>query len=302
MHECPLCSGSGAVTFPIAYTLKGSGFRAVRCTSCSFVYVVPRPTDADLAVMYSDEYFLFDGASFGAHASTDYETAARQGAVKFPVILGHIGRYKPSGSFFEVGCGMGYFLDYARAHGYEVSGIEYSALGAEKCRTMFGLDVRQSSLESYDARGKQFDVIFLGDVLEHLVDPLGMARKCRSMLAPGGILALEIPSMFNSIVGRLAVHLFRMAGHVKQMPMPPYHVNEFVPATLRRLFARSGFEDVTIIQRIKRPSTITLRGAFYERWGKLLLQYPNFMVTSAFGVFGDRLLGIGRNPAHTGSA
>lgn len=297
MHECPLCSGSGAERFPISYSLKGKTFAAVRCTDCSFIYIEPRPSADDLAVMYSDEYFLFDGASFGAHASTDYETAARRGSVKFPTILGQIRRRKPTGSFFEVGCGMGYFLDFAREQGYAVSGIEYSGLGAEKCRTTFGLDVTQSSLEAYDPKGRTYDVVFLGDVLEHLVDPLAMASKCRSFLAPGGILAVEVPSMFNSIVGRLATSVFMLAGHTKLMPMPPYHVNEFVPSTLRALLGRAGFEDIAITQRIKKPSTITLRGAFYERWGKLLLQYPNYMVTTLTGVLGDRLLGIGRNPS-----
>jgi len=293
MHNCPLCSGSGAERFPLSYTLKDKPFGAVQCTSCSFIYIEPRPTDEELALMYSDEYFLHDGAECGAHSSTDYETAAQQGSVKFPAILGKIRKHRQEGSFFEVGCGMGHFLNYAKENGYTVSGIEYSKLGTEKCRSVFDLHVEQCSLEAFDPSGKKFDVIFMGDVLEHLVDPLAMAQKCRSMLAPGGVLAVEVPSMFNSIVGRLATSVFRMTGHVKRMPMPPYHVNEFVPRTLHSLFDRAGFEGISITQRIKKPSTITLRGAFYERWGKLFLQYPNVVLTSTANVFGDRLLGIG---------
>jgi len=293
MHKCPLCSGSGAERFPISYTLQDKPFGVVQCTSCSFMYVEPRPTDEDLAIMYSDEYFLHDGAAFGAHSDTDYETAAKRGSVKFPHILGEIRKHRPEGSFFEVGCGMGHFLDYARSNGYTVSGIEFSGLGAERCRSIFDLEVETCSLEAYEPSGRKYDVIFMGDVLEHLVDPLAMARKCRSMLTSGGVLAVEVPSMFNSVVGRLATRIFRMTGHVKHMPMPPYHVNEFVPRTLRALFDHAGFNGISITQRIKKPSTITLRGAFYERWGKLLLQYPNYVLTTTANVFGDRLLGIG---------
>ena len=34
--------------------------------------------------MYSDEYFLFDGADFGAHASTDYGNSGYQRLGKIP--------------------------------------------------------------------------------------------------------------------------------------------------------------------------------------------------------------------------
>lgn len=293
MSTCPVCKSDRTSNFPIYYIFREKRFQAKQCVVCSFVFLDPRPTDEELALLYSDEYFMYDGADCGAHSPTDYETAARKGSVKFPEILGWIKRFKSSGHFFEVGCGMGYFLDYARANGYTVSGVEYAALGTNVCRKKFGLHVEQGSFEAYPLVPEQHDVIFMGDVLEHLIQPLDMLQKAKKMLKTSGIVSIEVPSIFNSIVGRLAVITYRSIKTQKKMPMPPYHVNEFTPKTLRSIIERAGFSKVVVIQRVKPPATITLRGSWYEKIMKKALQYPNYLFTKAFGVFGDRLLGIG---------
>jgi SAM-dependent methyltransferase len=213
--------------------------------------------------------------------------------VKFPEILGWIQRHKPSGEFFEIGCGMGYFLDYARRNGYTVSGIEYAELGVQTCQTKFGLNVQRGSFEELALQPDRYDVMFMGDVLEHLIQPLEMLRKAHSMLKPSGVLAAEVPSMFNSITGRLAVAGMRVLRTKKKMAMPPYHVNEFTPKTLRSMIERAGFRQCIIIQRIKPPSAITLRGSMFEKIVKKTVHYPNYGLTKSIGIFGDRLLGIG---------
>jgi SAM-dependent methyltransferase len=292
LTTCPLCNQTDCGDFPIFYELHGKQFHAKQCAHCSFVYLDPRLTPEELKLLYSDEYFLHDGADFGAHSPSDYESAAIKGSVKFPEILGWIRRYKPSGEFFEIGCGMGYFLEYARKNGYTVSGIEYAELGVRTCQMKFGLNVQRGSFEELALQPDRYDVMFMGDVLEHLIQPLDMLRKAHSMLKPSGVLAAEVPSTFNSLAGRLAVAGMRVLGTKKKMAMPPYHVSEFTPKTLRSMLERAGFKNCIIIQRIKSPSAITLRGSMFEKVVKKTLQYPNYGLTKSLGVFGDRLLGI----------
>ncbi len=291
--SCPLCGSCDQSSFPIYYLFNQKRFEGKQCERCGFIFIAPRPTQNELALMYSDEYFLHDGADFGAHAQHDYETAAIRGSVKFPAILGAIRAVKPNGKFLEIGCGMGYFLNFVREQGYSVSGIEYSALGTKMCREKFGLDVVQSSFEDFSAPPESYDVIFMGDVLEHLVEPLAMLQKARTLLKPSGVVALEVPATFNSIVGRVAVAALAALGKARKLPMPPYHVNEFMPATLRAMILKAGFANANIIQRIKPPNNITLRGTAVEKLIKHSLQYPNYALTKAFGILGDRLLGLG---------
>jgi len=290
---CPLYKHDRSRDFPIYHQFNQKRFQAKQCYCCDFVFVDPRPGLEEMRLLYGDEYFLHDGTDFGAHSTTDYETAAIKGSVKFPEILGWIKKFRPSGDFFEIGCGMGYFLEYARRNGYSVSGIEYAELGTRTCREKFGLDVKRWSFEEFPPPADRFDVVFMGDVLEHLLQPLEMLQKAQRMLRPAGIVAVEVPSMFNSITGRLAAMGYRVVGTQKRMPMPPYHVNEFTPKTLSAVIQGAGFREVTIVQRIKAPASITLRGTIFEKVTKKALQYPNYIITKSLGVLGDRLLGIG---------
>src|SRR5512136_2601206 len=98
--KCPLCGSVQRRSFPIHYFLAAKRFDAHQCSSCAFGYLRPRPNHEELSFMYSDEYFLHDGPECGAPSMTDYETAAQKGSVKFPEILGHIRRLKPTGDFF----------------------------------------------------------------------------------------------------------------------------------------------------------------------------------------------------------
>ncbi len=291
--SCPLCASQRLNEFPLQYAYRGRQFSGKKCHRCSFVFLSPRPTEEDLRSLYSDEYFLHDGADCGAHSATDYRTAAIRGSVKFPEILGWIKKYKPSGDFFEVGCGMGLFLDFARNNGYTVRGIEFARLGTQICREELDLDVQQGRFEDFPAPENRYDVVFMGDVLEHMVDPLAMTAKARSMLRADGILAVEVPSMFNSIVGRAAAAGLALLKKKKNMSIPPYHINEFTPRTVKAILKAAGFSHSVVIQRIKSPAAITLRGTRFEKNVKKTLQYPNYFITKSIGILGDRLLGIG---------
>jgi hypothetical protein len=133
----------------------------------------------------------------------------------------------------------------------------------------------------------------MGDVLEHFTEPKTQLVRAHSLIRKGGVVACEVPGMFNTLLGRAAITGYRFVNHVKKMPMPPYHVSEFMPDTLRKIYLDSGFEKVHIVQRIRSPKAITLRGSYIEKFLKKGLHYPNFALTKTFGVFGDRLLAIG---------
>ncbi len=116
------------------------------------------------------------------------------------------------------------------------------------------------------------------------------------MIKPGRIVAAEVPLMFNSITGRLAVAALNILDKTKKMPMPSDHVNEYTPRTLALMLKTAGFGAVRIVQRIKSLRNITLRGSVFEKTTKKLLQYPNYFITQSTGVLGDKLLGIGMKP------
>jgi len=55
----------------------------------------------------------------------------------------------------------------------------------------------------------------------------------------------------------------------------------------------AGFGEVTIVQRVKAPASILLRGTVFEKAVKRALQYTNYVLTKTLGRLGNRLLAIG---------
>lgn len=83
--------------------------------------------------------------------------------------------------------------------------------------------------------GKKFDVIFAGDLIEHLSNPGLFLASCKEHLAPGGRLVIVTPNCYN---------LFDMAGKITRFePVVNHdHTCYFNVKTLRQLLAKNGWE------------------------------------------------------------
>ncbi len=93
----------------------------------------------------------------------------------------------------EVGCGRGTLLDAAVAVGFEVRGTELSQECIAACKKR-GLCVDAASLEQLIAEGCKFDSIVALHVLEHLPSVRAFREQAARLLAPGGLLLIEIPN------------------------------------------------------------------------------------------------------------
>lgn len=107
----------------------------------------------------------------------------------------------------DVGCATGYLAEALSAQGCTVSGIEVDPEAAEQARPKLA-DLVVGDLESVRLEdafpGRKFDAIVLGDVLEHLSDPVGVLRSASVLLAEGGRIVLSIPNVAHGSV-RLAL-------------------------------------------------------------------------------------------------
>ncbi|MEI8000322.1 MAG: class I SAM-dependent methyltransferase [Actinomycetes bacterium] len=100
----------------------------------------------------------------------------------------------PAGStFLDVGCGFGFGLDLAvRLRGWDGIGLDPSE-GADRGRAALGLDLRRALLDPAFEPGRQFDVIFCSEVVEHLRHPQPVLAEIRDRLAPGGAAIITVP-------------------------------------------------------------------------------------------------------------
>jgi 2-polyprenyl-3-methyl-5-hydroxy-6-metoxy-1,4-benzoquinol methylase len=121
--------------------------------------------------------------------------------------------HNPKGkSIIEIGCGNSVWLPYLhKSFGLDVHGLDYSALGCEKTRTILkreGVTGRITEGDLFnppiDLIGKFDFVISLG-VVEHFTDTSGTLEKMKSFLKPGGIMITEIPNL-TGLNGLLLKH------------------------------------------------------------------------------------------------
>lgn len=201
----------------------------VRCRRCGLGYLNPQPSDAALARLYSDDYYIRPIDPGGRSYLENRAGLERFFAGR----LARIERHVRPGRLLEVGAGLGYLLNVARRRGWEVVGLEVSEFAASYARREFGLDVRRQSLSEASFPPGAFDAVVMRDLLEHARDPRGTLLEARRVLRGGGVLALSMPN-WASLNARLGGLGWR---HLR----PAQHLWHFTPPCLARLLAECGF-------------------------------------------------------------
>jgi SAM-dependent methyltransferase len=150
------------------------------------------------------------------------------------VRLGFVAAHATSGRLLDVGAAGGAFVEQAIARGYEAEGVEPTPEFAAFARDTLGVPVRATTVEHADLQPASLDVVTMWHVLEHVPDPVAVLDLLRDALAPGGVLAIEVPNAGG--------HLARSQGTAWPSLEPDVHVNQFGPRSLRRALERAGFD------------------------------------------------------------
>lgn len=226
---CCVCGVSGSPLYSVP------PFGVVRCPVCALVFVSPRLTSQALQRLY-DEPAYFEGGVYGQGSELSPAMLLQRTWTGGRLAL--IERIRPApGRLLEIGSGYGYFLEAARARGFQVSGVELSRTGAEHAVRELALDVYNGQLG--DAPADRADVICFWDTLEHVPDPLEFLTQVRRRLAPGGVFALSVPT-----IGSLPARLLRDRWWTLK---PEQHIWHFTSATLQLVAARAGLVITSVI-------------------------------------------------------
>ena len=221
---CPLCEGpASGPAFPYAIRFANQIFRYLRCRDCRTVFVAPVPDAACFAQMY--EKANYHDAHYSASDLTPYHQAAS--------LLGQFAQ--PGSTVMDYGCGVGHFLQAVKAEGFLLYGVEFDAPAAAAAAVHAGCPVVTVADLDRAYAGQLFDVIHLGDVLEHLPDPAATLAGLLTRLKPGGLLFFEGPLEINHSPVYWAARLFGSAKH----RLRPTEIGFGVPTHLFRTSAHA---------------------------------------------------------------
>ncbi|MBW3569322.1 class I SAM-dependent methyltransferase [Candidatus Parcubacteria bacterium] len=117
----------------------------------------------------------------------------------------------PGSSVMDIGCSSGVFGEaLIKQKKCTVDGIEIDdddiKEARKKLRKVYKINVETDSLDVDD----KYDVVFMGDVIEHLARPIEALKKIRSLLKPDGVLIFSMPNITH-----MSVRLMILKGNIE---------------------------------------------------------------------------------------
>lgn len=114
----------------------------------------------------------------------------------------------------DVGCGEGYALAFFRAKGWQVKGIDFSSAGV-KSKNPSCLDALAAGdvfelLKEEIASGQKYQVVWLQNVLEHVLDPIALLCSLKNLIHKDGVAVVTVPND-DSVIQNGAIE----NGHIK---------------------------------------------------------------------------------------
>lgn len=209
--RCRLCASEGGHKHLTAREMMfgtREAFDYFECSACGTVQITETPPSDLLARHYPPDYYSFEGSFQGYDGRLKNFLLKRRdwSALGRTTLAGSLMiRIRPAGGtvrlfqqirirwnhrILDVGCGSGMLLD-------QLAYLEFPhLLGADPYVTAdlvtpHGAEVRKQYVS--DLAGV-FDVVMFHHSLEHVPDPLNTLRSARSLLAPGGLCLVRIPT------------------------------------------------------------------------------------------------------------
>ncbi|WP_201278954.1 class I SAM-dependent methyltransferase [Leptolyngbya iicbica] len=193
-----------------------------------FWEIFPKPSPETLGEHYAKKYYQDSKGHYAAEYSAEeiayFLAKLSQRWNLAQQLLGT----NQVGKFLDVGCGEGFALSYFLSLGWQVRGLDYSAHGIQtqnpECEPYLVTGDIFESLEEEVKSNRQYELVWLQNVLEHVIDPVNLLKSLRHLVAPDGLLVVTVPNDF-SVVQEKAIN----EKYISEMfwVRPPEHLAYF---------------------------------------------------------------------------
>lgn len=207
-------------------------YRLIECPVCDLLYADPLPSEDYLIKRYGDA--SYDSSIEAHYAAATYSDMLSSFISQLPERLGAL----------DIGAGDGAFLEYLMKHGFDqIVGVEPSRAPIAAARTEIRPLLREGSFRCEDYVSESFNLVTCFQTLEHLYDPLAMARGVYRLLKPGG-------AAFFVCHNRRA-----LPAQLLGRNSPIYdieHLQLFSPSSARFLLEQTGFSNIMLMNVVNR--------------------------------------------------
>jgi SAM-dependent methyltransferase len=142
---------------------------------------------------------------------------------------------EPNLDLVDFGCGDGRFLETLGPRSGRTVGVDHNVQGIDTILRRGGEAYCRSFTSFAEAEPDRFDVVTTFHTMEHVSDPMVMARAAATCLRPDGWMVISVPNRERT---------WKEEG--EPMDRPPHHVTRWGPEQLRALADRVGLVVETI--------------------------------------------------------
>lgn len=224
--ECPICNSEN-----IAHFTKRFGFDMSVCQACNHIFCNPMPSKEQLNFYYNSEMKDFENEFF----LESFEN-------RIPIFnkrIEVINDVLHSGRLLDIGSAIGIFVEALKRKNtqYDIHCCDPSESACSTLKASYpDINIHQCMVEDLN-KAAYFDGVSMWDTLEHILDPISVARKINTLLKDEGYWFFSTPNT-DSLEWSVA-----QTEHVQILP--PGHINLFNERSIEHMLMLSGFRLVS---------------------------------------------------------
>lgn len=170
----------------------------LRHNKLGFLEVINPPSPEELKTYYAERYYQNEQGNYRKAYSEQELAYINLKVAQKANLVNHLRGNKDPGTFLDVGCGEGFDLAWFSSAGWSVEGIDYSVAGLKNMNPDLIAYVESGDildiLESHIKAGKNYDLIWLKNVLEHVIAPTELLKTLHSLVKPNSLLVVTVPN------------------------------------------------------------------------------------------------------------
>ncbi|HKP94905.1 MAG TPA: class I SAM-dependent methyltransferase [Fibrobacteria bacterium] len=212
------------------------------------------------------------GHAFNEQRYGDTDRAAQgiEGDDRIRLMLALVrGLAAPGRKILDVGCTDGFLSRAFKGMGLYAIGVDASASAVAVAKTVcdeaYAAELGSKPLPLADS---SMDLIWAGEVIEHIFDTEFFVEDLRRVLKPGGTLILSTPNLaawlnrISLLLGQqpffteVGVRASNSGNFLRKVSQPAGHIRNFTPSSLRHLIRACGLT----VESLKGASILSGRG------------------------------------------
>jgi SAM-dependent methyltransferase len=237
-NSCPICDSPNPYLFCSVIdrvrNIPDEQWRISRCRRCGFGWTEPLLSENEIPGYYPTTYFGEIEQRIEQYLSGAFQRSRSWRGETEKARL--VETYISGGRLLDVGCGDAKFLWALNPDRWQRAGVERSVDTVELVRQRIpGIELHAGDIFNPALKSGTFDVVTFWHVLEHLPDPARALDCAASLLRPGGLIIISLPS-----IDSLQASLFRR--HWYGFDDVPRHLHHHSHDSLNLLLDRCGLD------------------------------------------------------------